>query len=208
VKARERSASGEARADLARTGDHAQPGALVSRSGDYGCLSVPHHSRCRVELQELESDDLLEASKKRCVSGGLAMLCNFKWLGTFRIFAQDLLANRNRTGTMLPIDGPLDLSRARQLASIDRADLKDAPFTPYTPPELGPKRGRCFHNGSGAATLFFTIYESFQPDDRVSPAKPRMIPMFSPSDDSVPFGRNSRCRSCCTRIENGSRSQC
>jgi polyphosphate kinase len=37
------------------------------------------------------------------------------------------------------VDGPLDLSRLRQLLGVDRPDLKDAPFVPYTPPELHPK---------------------------------------------------------------------
>ena len=37
------------------------------------------------------------------------------------------------------VDGPLDLSRLRQLLAVDRPDLKDAPFLPYTPPELHPK---------------------------------------------------------------------
>jgi polyphosphate kinase len=38
-----------------------------------------------------------------------------------------------------PADGPLDLSRLRQLLAVDRPDLKDAPFLPYTPPELQKK---------------------------------------------------------------------
>ena len=31
------------------------------------------------------------------------------------------------------VDGPLDLSRLRQLYALDRPDLKDKPFSPYTP---------------------------------------------------------------------------
>ncbi len=37
------------------------------------------------------------------------------------------------------VDGPLDLSRLRQILSLDRPDLKDIPFLPHTPPELNPK---------------------------------------------------------------------
>jgi polyphosphate kinase len=94
-----------------------------------------------VEIQELESDDLLETIEEAV------------WQRRFRAVVR-LQVSRDIPAHLLEtlvanleldprdvyhVDGPLDLSRLRQLLAVDRPDLKDAPFQPYTPPELHPK---------------------------------------------------------------------
>jgi polyphosphate kinase len=94
-----------------------------------------------VEIQELESDDLLETIEEAV------------WQRRFRAVVrmqvsrdipdhllETLVANLELDPRdVYHVDGPLDLSRLRQLLAVDRPDLKDAPFLPYTPPELHPK---------------------------------------------------------------------
>ncbi|HVO96600.1 MAG TPA: polyphosphate kinase 1 [Bryobacteraceae bacterium] len=94
-----------------------------------------------MEIQELESDDLLETIEEAV------------WQRRFRAVVR-MQVSRDIPDHLLEIltanleldprdvyhvDGPVDLSRLRQLLSVDRPDLKDAPFQPYTPPELHPK---------------------------------------------------------------------
>jgi len=94
-----------------------------------------------VEIQELESDDLLETIEEAV------------WQRRFRAVVrmqvsrdipdhllETLVANLELDPRdVYHVDGPLDLSRLRQLLALDRPDLKDAPFQPYTPPDLHPK---------------------------------------------------------------------
>jgi polyphosphate kinase len=62
------------------------------------------------------------------------------------------------------VDGPLDLSRLRQLYSLDRPDLKYKPFSPYTPPELQPKaKEDIFASIRHEDILLHHPFESFQP---------------------------------------------
>src|SRR5487761_1903694 len=94
-----------------------------------------------MEIQELESDDLLETIEEAV------------WQRRFRAVVR-MQVSRDIPDHLLEIltanleldprdvyhvDGPVDLSRLRQLLGVDRPDLKDAPFQPYTPPELHPK---------------------------------------------------------------------
>ena len=60
--------------------------------------------------------------------------------------------------------GPIDLSRLRQLQALDRPDLKDKPFVPYTPPELLPKaEDDIFTVMRRQDLLLHHPFESFQP---------------------------------------------
>ncbi len=94
-----------------------------------------------MEIQELESDDLLETIEEAV------------WQRRFRAVVR-MQVSRDIPDHLLEIltanleldprdvyhvDGPVDLSRLRQLLGVDRPDLKDAPFQPYTPSELHPK---------------------------------------------------------------------
>jgi polyphosphate kinase len=119
-----------------------------------------------VEIQELESDDLLETIEEAV------------WQRRFRAVVrlqisedipehmlETLVANLELDWRdVYPVDGPLDLSRLRQLASLDRADLKDAPFLPYTPPGLNPKAEEdIFALLRRDDVLLHHPYDSFQP---------------------------------------------
>jgi len=62
------------------------------------------------------------------------------------------------------VDGPLDLSRLRQLLTVDRPELKDPPFSPHTPSELHPKsEDDIFAVLRRDDLLLHHPFESFQP---------------------------------------------
>jgi polyphosphate kinase len=61
------------------------------------------------------------------------------------------------------VDGPLDLGRLRQLASLDRPDLKDRPFLPQTPPALSRKDADFFAAIRQEDILLHHPFDSFQP---------------------------------------------
>jgi polyphosphate kinase len=94
-----------------------------------------------VEIQELESDDLLETIEEAVWQRRFRAVVR---LQVSREIPEHLLETLIANLELDPrdvyhVDGPLDLSRLRQLLAVDRPDLKDAPFLPYTPPELHPK---------------------------------------------------------------------
>ncbi len=119
-----------------------------------------------VEIQELESDDLLETIEEAV------------WQRRFRAVvrlqvSQDipehlletLVANLELDRRdVYRVSGPIDLGRLRQIISIDRADLKDPVFLPYTPPELNPKSEEdIFAVLRREDVLLHHPYDSFQP---------------------------------------------
>jgi polyphosphate kinase len=94
-----------------------------------------------VEIQELESDDLLETIEEAVWQRRFRAVVR---LQVSREIPEHLLETLIANLELDPrdvyrVDGPLDLSRLRQLLAVDRPDLKDAPFLAYTPPELHPK---------------------------------------------------------------------
>jgi polyphosphate kinase len=119
-----------------------------------------------VEIQELESDDLLETIEEAV------------WQRRFRAVVrlqvsrdipdhilETLIANLELDARdVYPVDGPLDLSRLRQILVLDRPELKDAPFLPHTPPELHPKaEDDIFAVLRRDDLLLHHPYDSFQP---------------------------------------------
>ena len=119
-----------------------------------------------VAIQELESDDLLETIEEAV------------WRRRFRSVVR-LQADTRISSDILQIlmdqlevtqqdvylvDGPLDLGRLRQLASLDRPDLKYKPFSPSTPSDLLPKsREDIFSCIRREDILLHHPFESFQP---------------------------------------------
>ena len=119
-----------------------------------------------VEVQEVESDDLLESIEEAV------------WNRRFRAVVR-LQVSRNIPDHMLDVlvanleiapndvyrvDGPLDLRRLRHLLAIDRPDLKDAPFVPRTPAELSLKSADdIFTVLRRQDLLLHHPFESFQP---------------------------------------------
>jgi polyphosphate kinase len=91
-----------------------------------------------VAIKELESDDLLETVEEAV------------WRRRFRkpvrlqtdvgmpdhileILIENLEVNPD---DVFRVPGPVDLTRLRQLPQLDRPELRDAPFEPWTPPEF------------------------------------------------------------------------
>ena len=119
-----------------------------------------------VVIKEFESDDLLETIEEAV------------WQRQFRAVVR-LQVNQYIPAHILEIlienlemdpkdvyraAGPIDLSRLRQLQALDRPDLKDKPFVPYTPPELLPKaEDDIFTVMRRQDLLLHHPFESFQP---------------------------------------------
>jgi polyphosphate kinase len=119
-----------------------------------------------VAIQELESDDLLETIEEAV------------WRRRFRavvrlqvdrdippkiltLLAEELAVEER---AIYRVDGPLDLSRLRQLYSLERPDLKYKPFSPYTPPGLQARsKEDIFALIRREDVLLHHPFESFQP---------------------------------------------
>ena len=119
-----------------------------------------------VAIRELESDDLLETVEEAV------------WQRRFRdvvrvqvnaeipaqilgILTSNLELDQN---DLYRVDGPLDLGRLRHLLTLDRPDLKDRAFLPYTPPGLQPKAEEdMFARIRQGDVLLHHPFESFQP---------------------------------------------
>src|SRR5215467_6611232 len=119
-----------------------------------------------VEIQELESEDLLRTSEEAV------------WMREFRHVVR-MVHNREIPHKVLAIlmeqlgvipdhtyrlHGPLGLKRLWQLQSLDRPELKYKPFTPVTPFELRPNaKESIFAKIRRKDVLLHHPYESFQP---------------------------------------------
>jgi len=62
------------------------------------------------------------------------------------------------------VPGPIDLARLSQLPSLDRPELRDAPFEPWVPPDLSAHADEdMFSVIRGEDRLLHHPYQSFQP---------------------------------------------
>ncbi len=119
-----------------------------------------------VEIQELESDDLLETIEEAVWQRRFRAVVRLQVSGDVpEHIVETLIANLELDRRdVYPADGPLDLSRLRQLLAVDRPDLKDAPFLPYTPPELQKKsEDDIFALLRREDVLLHHPFDSFQP---------------------------------------------
>jgi polyphosphate kinase len=119
-----------------------------------------------VELQELESDDLLESIEEAVRQRRFSDVVQMQVAQHIPDYLlKILLANLELDSRdVYPMDGPVDLSRLKQISSLDRPDLKDAPFTPQTPPELRPKsKDDIFAVIRRGDILLHHPFEAFQP---------------------------------------------
>jgi polyphosphate kinase len=119
-----------------------------------------------VAIREVESDDLLETIEEAVWQRRFRDVVRLQVNSSMPPQILEILVNNLELGQneIYRVDGPLDLSRLRHLAGVDRADLKDRPFVPYVPAGLHP---------SGEEDIFATIrqgdvlmhhpFESFQP---------------------------------------------
>jgi polyphosphate kinase len=119
-----------------------------------------------VEIQELESDDLLETIEEAVWQRRFRAVVRLQICNNIpEHILETLVANLELDPRdVYPVDGSIDLGRLRQLLAIDRPDLKDAPFLPYTPPELNPKGEEdIFAVLRRGDVLLHHPYDSFQP---------------------------------------------
>lgn len=93
-----------------------------------------------VAIKELESDDLLESVEEAVWRRRFRKPVR---LQTDTLISDDILETLVENLEMNPEDvfrvsGPLDLTRLRQLPSLERPELRDEPLEPWTPPEFSP----------------------------------------------------------------------
>jgi polyphosphate kinase len=119
-----------------------------------------------IVIQEFESDDLLETIEEAIWQRRFRAVVRLQVNQYIPAHILDILVENLE---MDPKDvyraaGPIDLSRLRQLGSLERPDLKDHPFTPATPPELSPKSDEDIFSAIRRQDfLLHHPFESFQP---------------------------------------------
>ncbi len=119
-----------------------------------------------VAIRELESDDLLETVEEavwqRRFRDVVRVQVNAEIPAQIlEILTSNLELDQN---DLYRVDGPLDLGRLRHLLTLDRPDLKDRPFLPFTPAALQPKAEEdIFARIRQGDVLLHHPFESFQP---------------------------------------------
>ena len=117
-------------------------------------------------IQEFESDDLLETIEeavwRRRFRGVVRLQVNqYTPAHIVDILVENLEMDPK---DVYRVAGPIDMTRLRQILGIDRPELKDKPFAPYTPVELNPKAEEdLFTLLKRQDILLHHPYESFQP---------------------------------------------
>jgi polyphosphate kinase len=91
-----------------------------------------------VAIKELESDDLLESVEEAVWRRRFHKPVRLQTDNSISPEILETLIENLDVGLedVLHVSGPLDLTRIRQLAAIDRPELRDEPFEPFTPPEF------------------------------------------------------------------------
>jgi len=118
------------------------------------------------EIQELESDDLLETIEEAVWQRRFRDVVQIQVLQDIpRDLLEVLLENLElHQRDVYYVEGPLDLSRAKQLLSLDRPTLKDPAFTPQVPRALRFKDGEdVFASIRKHDILLHHPFDSFQP---------------------------------------------
>jgi polyphosphate kinase len=119
-----------------------------------------------VAIQELESDDLLETIEEAVWRRRFRAVIRLQVNRTIpaaivKILTEELGVEER---AVYRVDGPLDLTRLRQLYALDRPDLKYKPFSPHTPAELQPRaKEDIFSVIRREDVLLHHPFDSFQP---------------------------------------------
>lgn len=119
-----------------------------------------------VAIQELESDDLLETIEEAVWRRRFRAVIRLQVdrhvpEPIVKLLTEELGIDQS---AVYRVDGPLYLSRLRQLYSLDRPDLKYKPFNPHTPAELQPRaKDDIFSVIRREDILLHHPFESFQP---------------------------------------------
>jgi polyphosphate kinase len=91
-----------------------------------------------VAIQELESDDLLESVEEAVWRRRFRKAVRLQTDSTISDGILDILIENLEIAPdeVTRVPGPLDLTRLRQLPSLDRPELRDEPFEPWVPKDL------------------------------------------------------------------------
>jgi polyphosphate kinase len=116
-------------------------------------------------IKELETDDLLETIEEAVWRRRFRDAVRLQVDAEMPESMVEILASNLEveTSSIYRVDGPLDLSRLRHLAALDRPDLKDKPFLPATPAGFGAKEDDVFCLIRQEDQLLHHPYDSFQP---------------------------------------------
>ena len=119
-----------------------------------------------IAIQEIESDDLLETVEEAVWQRRFRDVVRLQVEGAMpRPILEILTSNLElEPAEIYQVQGPLDLGRLRQLLSLDRPELKDKPFLPFTPILLQPKSEEdMFSVIRREDVLLHHPFDSFQP---------------------------------------------
>jgi polyphosphate kinase len=139
---------------------HLFPGLEILRA------HVFHLTRdAEVAIKELETDDLLETIEEAVWQRRFRDAVRLQVDARTPASMIEFLAAKLEldSSDIYRVDGPLDLSRLRHLLGVDRPDLKDKPFLPYTPAGFVSKEDDLFDLIRQQDQLLHHPYESFQP---------------------------------------------
>jgi polyphosphate kinase len=116
-------------------------------------------------IKELETDDLLETIEEAVWRRRFRDAVRLQVDAEMPESMVEILASNLEveSSSIYRVDGPLDLSRLRHLAALDRPDLKDKPFLPATPIGFGAKEDDVFSLIRQEDQLLHHPYDSFQP---------------------------------------------
>src|SRR5580704_8459302 len=139
---------------------HLFPGLEILRA------HVFHLTRdAEVAIKELETDDLLETIEEAVWQRRFRDAVRLQVDARMPAAMIDFLASKLEldAANIFRVQGPLDLSRLRHLAALDRPDLKDKPFLTHTPAGFASKEDDVFEIIRQQDQLLHHPYESFQP---------------------------------------------
>jgi polyphosphate kinase len=119
-----------------------------------------------VAIQELESDDLLESVEEAVWRRRFRKAVRLQTDSSISDHILEILVENLEVtpDDVSRVPGPLDLSRLRQLPSLDRPDLRDEPFEPWVPPAFSLHAEEdMFTAIREGDMLLHHPYQSFQP---------------------------------------------
>jgi len=118
-----------------------------------------------VAIKELETDDLLETVEEAVWQRRFRDVVRLLVTATMpEPLLETLTSNLEiDPAGVYRVNGPLDLSRLRHLLPLERPDLKDRSFLPYTPPSLQAKDDDIFATIRQEDILLHHPFDSFQP---------------------------------------------
>ena len=119
-----------------------------------------------VAIKELESDDLLESVEEAVWRRRFRKPVRLQTGAAISADVLEILVENLGIGAadVYRFEGPLDLTRLRQLPLLDRPDLRDEPFDPWVPPEFAAASEEDIFSVIRRKDYFLHHpYQSFQP---------------------------------------------